>query len=203
MLWRVMDLKALSKTPGYIRRKCFIKRRHGMSVQVIHHQSDLLCFWIMNLKQFPDLVCPVNPSSSFTDRYMPPACQWFCEDEDAAGSISDIFTVLTLRPSRFHRDRCSGFSKKLVWLFIHADDRIQSTILFLIQIQNVFHASNEGGVLFRRNAPAFTEMGLELVFLKAVPRLHGRCCQCTAARPPYRPIISMSIWTIPVVERYS
>lgn len=72
----------------------------------------------------PYLICPVNPSSSFADRYMPPTCQWFCENKDAAGSVSNIFTVLTFRYSRLYRDRGSGFAKKLVWFFIHADDRI-------------------------------------------------------------------------------
>ncbi len=203
MLWRVMDFKSLGKVPGYIRRKCFIQRCHGMGIEVIHHKPNLFCFGIMNLKQFPYLICPVNPSSSFTDRYMSPACQWFCENKDAAGSVANVFTVLAFRPSRFHRDRIPGFAKKLVWLFIHADYRIQSTILLLVQIQDIFHAGYEGSVLIRWDAPAFMKMGFQFVFLKAIPRQHGIRCQYTAVLLPYRLTILMSIWSAQVVEHCS
>lgn len=140
-----------------------------MSVQVIHHQPDLFCFWIIDLQQFPDLVRPIDPSPSFTGCHVPPASRWVCKDKDAAGSVADIFTILALRPSRLHRDRVSGLAKKLVWLFIHADDQIQSAVLLLVQIQNIFHAGDEG-----RSDPAECTSiygdGVLVRFLKAVPR---------------------------------
>ena len=157
-----------------------------LNIQIIHHKPDFGSVWIVNLQQIPNLICPVDSSSSLTGRNMPPACQRLCEYKNATGSITNVFSILTFRVSWLHRDGHSGFFKRL-----------------LIQVQNIFHASHKCCILFWRNTPALTKMWLELVFLKGALPPRERCCQCTVVQLICQPKVAGTILIAPLEEHYS
>jgi hypothetical protein len=126
-----------------------------MSVEIIHYQPNLSAIRIITFQQMLDLLSPIHFSSMFLGLNMPPAAQSFCEQKDATTAISDVFIILTFGSTSLHRDGWSCFPKKLVWLFVHANDRIIWIIWLLVKIQDIFHTGNKGGVVLWRYHPAF------------------------------------------------
>lgn len=174
-----------------------------MGIQIIHHQPDFWRVRIVDLQQFSNLISPVNSSPSLASGRMPPARQWLRKQKNAAGSVSNVFSVLPLWVSRLHWNWRSGFVQQLIRLLIHTDDGKRLFEGLLIQIQNILHTSHKCSILFRGNAPAFTKMRLEFVFLKGTLPTHVRCYRCIATPPIYQPGVAASIWLDPLAERYN
>jgi|GEM_PF-3263596 len=70
---------------------------------------------------------------------------------------------------RFMGIACLDSPKQLVGLLVHADDGAIRIIGLLINIQNIFHAGNKGGIVSRRDDPALLQMRFELVFFRICP----------------------------------
>ena len=138
-----------------------------MSVQIVHDQSDFGTFGILHFQQMPDLMSPVNLGSMLLWTRVTPTGQGFSKQEDTAGTIADILIILTLGPVTFHRNRLPCFAKQLIRLLIHADHRVFRVVWLLVQIQNILHASDKGGVLFGWDHPALVQMWLQFVFFRS------------------------------------
>ena len=69
---------------------------------------------------------------------------------------------------RLHPGDRAGFTNQLHGLFIHADQRAGRIICPFVQVQNVFHAGDEFGVLLGRNYPALSQMRFEAVFFRTL-----------------------------------
>ena len=139
-----------------------------MRVQVVHHQHHLLCVRILLRQQPLDLVRPVFLRAAFLRIRIPPRAQWLRKQENATGSIPDIFVVKPLRFPRLDLDPASCVAEKLQRLFVHAHYRTRCVIRPAIHVKHVFHACDERGVLLWRYAPTLLQVRLEFVFFKAL-----------------------------------
>ncbi len=73
-----------------------------MSIQIVHYQPYFLAFGVLNFKEMSDLIRPLDFGAVFPWIGMSPASQGFREQKDAAGSIPNIFAVLSGAGSRLH-----------------------------------------------------------------------------------------------------
>jgi hypothetical protein len=55
--------------------------------------------------------------------------------------------------------------QQLLRALVHTEDRPQGVIRATIDLQNVLHAADKLGIVFRRDTPTLLQMGLDLVFL--------------------------------------
>lgn len=94
-----------------------------------------------------------------------PSRQWFHENEDTAGSFSDIFGIRLLYVARAHRQRLQMVIQHLVWLFVHADHRHFRIIWLFIYIEDIFHARYKIRIFLWRDTPVVIHVGTEFVFL--------------------------------------
>ena len=115
----------------------------------------------------PDLVGLINFGPTLLRARVTPACQGFRKQEDAAGAIADILIVLTPGSATLHQDGLPCYAKQLIRLLIHADHRVFRVVWLLVQIQNILHASDKGGVLFGWDHPALVQMWLQFVFFRS------------------------------------
>lgn len=170
MLGRIVNLEAFGERSGLGWGECLVEGSDGMCVQVIHDQPDQRRFGIVYSKQFLDLPCPVQGGSAGKRGHMAPRRQRLAEQEDAGGAATDVFAIQLGAGTLPHGERFSRIRQQLVRLFIHAyhgDCRIKRQ---LVQIKDILHAGDERGILFRGDAPVFTPMGLQVVFLKPCVR---------------------------------
>lgn len=109
---------------------------------------------------------PVFCRALFPYAYITPSRQWFHENEDTAGSFSDIFGIRLLYVAGAHRQRLQMIIQHLVWLFVHADHRHFRIIWLFVYIEDIFHVHYKIRVFLWRDTPVFIHVGTEFVFLK-------------------------------------
>jgi len=61
-------------------------------------------------------------------------------------------------------ERGTNLCQQLFRALVHTDDRPQGIIRATIDLQNVLHAADKLGIVFRRDTPTLLQMRLELVF---------------------------------------
>jgi len=64
-----------------------------------------------------------------------------------------VFIIVTLRLTRFRGERLTGLSYLLLARLIDTDERLLRSIGPVIDIQHVFHGTDEFGIGFGRNTP--------------------------------------------------
>ncbi len=99
---------------------------------------------VFNFKQIPDLIRPLDFGSIFPWIGMSPASQSFREQKDAAGSIPNIFAVLSGAGSPLHGNRLSRLAKKLVGLLVHTDNRKIRIVGLLLNFQYILMQATVG-----------------------------------------------------------
>lgn len=109
---------------------------------------------------------PVFCRALFPYAYITPSRQWFHENEDTAGSFSDIFGIRLLYVAGAHRQRLQMIIQHLVWLFVHADHRHFRIIWLFVYIEDIFHVHYKIRVFLWRDTPVFIHVGTEFVFFK-------------------------------------
>ena len=77
MLWRVVNLKSVEKTPCFTRLKHFIQGCTFMGIEIVHNKSNLLSIWIVDIQKLLNLHCPVRLCTAVCYRYLSFAGQWF------------------------------------------------------------------------------------------------------------------------------
>src|SRR5271168_3399976 len=100
---------------------------------------------------------------------MPPAFQGREHHEQAGRPVAPVFVIVPGGPSGLRGDRQTRFGNELLRGLVDADQRAVRIARPLINLQNVFHGGNKGGVLVRRNDPLLFQMRLESVFFSVRP----------------------------------
>ena len=80
------------------------------------------------------------------------------------GHIQNLFSVYHLA----HRQRLPGFSKQLIWLFIHTYHRNRRIIRHLIDVKDILHAGYEFCIFFRWDTPVGIFVRSKFIFFKVV-----------------------------------
>ena len=84
-----------------------------------------------------------------------PACQWLGKHKQVANSVSFILVVNALRLARADRYWDLGFPNLLFGALVHANDWVQWIIGPMVDVQDVFHPTNELSIVFGSNTPLF------------------------------------------------
>ena len=164
MFGRVVKLESLQYSPGFRRRKSFIKGSRRMSVQVVHHQGDLISLRKMNVREIPHAMSPINSSAMIRHLEMPPAFQGSEQHEQVTDPGPLIFVVVSPRLSRTFRNGSPRLFDLLAVSFIHANQWARRIGWTLINFQDVFHRAHKIAVGLRRNAPLLLQPRLNFVF---------------------------------------
>ena len=123
----------------------------------------------------PDLVGLINFGPTLLRARVTPACQGFRKQEDAAGAIADILIVLTPGSATLHQDGLPCYAKQLIRLLIQTEHRTFRGIGLLVQVHNILHAGDKGGVLFGWDHPALVQTWLQFAYLGAGIPTRARC----------------------------
>ena len=82
------------------------------------------------------------------DTHMVSAAKWFNKSKYATGAIPLIFGIRFLVVTRTNRQWLPYIIQKLVWLFIHTDNRVHRVIWEFINIKDIFHAGYKISIFF-------------------------------------------------------
>ena len=117
-----VNLDLLANASRFLRFKGLVERGEAMCVQVVHHEHDFLCVWIMDIDEFTEHLCEIVFRAMGADRHVPLASQRFKAQEKTTHALSLIFVVKTLHlPWRSrHRETC--FAHELFAGFIQAHE---------------------------------------------------------------------------------
>ena len=137
-----------------------------MRIEVIHYKDDLLGVGVHPIDQIFYLICPINCCTMLMHTNVVPASKGFYKSEDAAGPLSYILGIHFLIVTGTHCPGFSGFSKKLIRLFVHTDNRDIRIIGKFIQIKDIFHAGYEFCIRFVGEAPVVAAVRSKFVFLE-------------------------------------
>src|SRR5262249_41741038 len=135
-------------------RKGFIQRSGGVSVKVIHDQSNHVRFWKMHVDQLLHLHGEVILGAACRNVDVPPTTQRLDEQEKIGCAFTAIFIVV---PSRLSWPSWQGLPRltdQLHRTFIKTDLWTPLLIWLGIQIQHILHVPDKVRA-YARNAPFF------------------------------------------------
>ena len=98
---------------------------------------------------------------------MMPANKSFYKNDDTIGSISFIFRINFLVVTRMPYPRLSGFTQKLIMLFVHTDNRNSWIVRNFINIKDIFHVCCKFDIRFAGEAPVVTTVRSKFAFLES------------------------------------
>ena len=137
-----------------------------MCIQVVHDQYDLLNIRVHDIYKILNLLCPVYCGTMLPDTDVMHATERFHKSEYTTGSVPGVFGIHLFVIARTHRPRLSGFSKQLIWLFVHANYWNLRVIGEFIYVQNVLHTCYEFRICFRWETPVLAFVRSKPVFLR-------------------------------------
>lgn len=184
MLRGMMKFNLLPDTTSIIRLKRLVQGRDVVRIQVVADKNDLSRVWEVLIYKLFDFLRPVRLAAMCTDCHPSPAFMRSREHEAAAGAVSDVFMVNSLRMVVGRQVDClSRIVVKFNGLLIHADQRPQRISRAGIHFKHILHMGHERGVLFRRDAPHFPQVRLIPVFFRMRPTcigdMDGTICSST------------------------
>ena len=138
-----------------------------MCVEIIHNKYYLFNTRVHLVNEIFDLLSPVHCGAMLSDTYMVASAKWLYESKYTAGSISNILGVYLFIVSRTHCPGVTCFTEKLIWLFVHTDNRVKRIIGQLVNIKDILHGSNELRIRYVWDTPVVTAMRSKPVFFRA------------------------------------
>src|SRR5215210_1870032 len=162
----VVDLQLRSDAPGLGRDERFIQGGWGMGVEVVHHQHYSLGLWVVDLYRLLYAVRPVDLRSPLGDADVAPASQRLANDEEVGRSVALVLVVLTGSPPSRDGEWLPYLREKLLALLIQANLREALVVGAGVDLKDILHAPDEGGVLLWRDGPLPFEPGLYGTFLR-------------------------------------
>lgn len=139
-----------------------------MGIQIVHYKNNLFCIRVHDISEVFYFFCPVNSRPVFPDADMMLSRKWFYKSKDAACSIAGIFRIHFPVIAGTHRERIPRLSQKLVWFFIHADNRAHRVIWKFIGVKDIFHTCYEFCIFFWRDAPVVTAVRSKFIFFNTL-----------------------------------
>lgn len=109
-----------SNPPGFSRLKRVIESTVGMGIEIIENHLDALRIGISDIDQPAHLVSKIDFGTIVRHGNMPPACQWFEEQEEITGAVPFVFIIIALYLSRLCGQWSTGFFKQLPGGFVKA-----------------------------------------------------------------------------------
>src|SRR5829696_3878281 len=166
VLWGVVDLQPLQQPPSFSRGERFIQSGRGMGVEVVHNQNDLLSVRVVQINQLLYAVRPVVLGPPLGDTDVTPAGQGLANDEEVGRPLTLVLVVLTGGPSRRDGEWLPYLSHELLALLVQAHLRETFVIGAGVDLKDILHAPDEGGILLWRDGPLPLEPGLYGTFLR-------------------------------------
>jgi hypothetical protein len=151
----IMDLSFI-RDPFRLRWiKSFIKRRLGMGIEIVHHQTNFFHMRLMLINKFSDKIRPIHLCPLCCDLSISLTYSWCKSHKNVCGSISLILCIIPQWLARESGERSTNFPKQLGRHFIHTYVRILRIIRFFLDISDCFHVTDKGGIVLWRHTPFF------------------------------------------------
>ena len=116
-----MKLHALQNAASFTRRKRLIQRSRRVSIEVILHQSNVLCVRINLINQPTNHLGVVVHGALLGHLDMPLARQWFNHHKQVTCAFAFILIIHALRLACLNRNRKVGISMQHNWFLIQAN----------------------------------------------------------------------------------
>ena len=100
------------------------------------------------------------------DLDVPPAQQRGEQQEETAHPLPHVLVVLAGGLPRFGRQRRAAVGEELLAALVQADQGVLGVGGALVDVEDVLHRRDEGGVALRGQTPVLLQPGLEFVFLR-------------------------------------
>jgi hypothetical protein len=113
MFGRRMALSFIRDSFRLRRIKRFIQRCFGMSIQIVHHETNPLHVRIMLVNKFFDKVCPIHFSALLRYFGIPLTCSGFESHKNICGPIPLLLGVIPQELPRLRWKRCTHFPDEL------------------------------------------------------------------------------------------
>src|SRR5215203_6788663 len=169
----VMNLQLTSDAPGLGGGERFIQGGGSMGVEVVQNQHDLLGLWVVDVYQLLYAMCPVELGPPLGDTDVTPAGQGLTNDEEVGRPLTLVLVVVTGGVPRADGEGLPHFAHELLALLVEANLRETLVVGAGVDLKDVLHAPDEGGVLLWRDGPLPLEPGLYGTFLR-VRRTNSR-----------------------------
>src|SRR5215211_64216 len=160
----VMKLDSAREPVSLLRTEGGIERGGGMGVEVVDHQPNGFGGGIVDVRQFPDPAGEVAGGALRADPDVAPTAVAVDGHRHAAGSTAGIFVIDPAAATGSGREGRRHLGPQRTRALIEADHRATRIGGFGIQIEDGFHAPDEGRGQFG-DAPLLALPGLEVVFL--------------------------------------
>lgn len=139
-----------------------------MGVEIVHYKNDLFCIRVYGIGKIFDFFCPINSRPVFPYADIMLSRKWFYKSKDTACAIAGIFRIHFLVIAGTHGERFPYLPQKLVWFFIHADNRTQGVIWKFVDVENIFHTCYEFCIFFWRDAPVVIAVRSKFIFFNTL-----------------------------------
>lgn len=153
MLWRVVPLDSLHQSTRYGRLKSAIQAMRPVCIEVVLNQDNPLGIRIHLFTEIANHLGIVQAGSLRANYHFSLACQWLKEHEQGTGSFSFVFVIHAGHLPHRSSYRLSHFRENLFGSFIEAHLRESLVVGPRVDLQNIFHSTDESGILLRRNTP--------------------------------------------------
>lgn len=139
-----------------------------MGIEIIHYKDNLFCIWVHGINEVFYFFRPVNSRPAFPDADMMLSCKWLYKSKDAARAVADIFGIHFPVITGTHWERLPCLSQKLVWFFIHTDNRAHGIIRKFIDVEDIFHTCYEFCIFFWRDTPVVIAVRSKFIFFNTL-----------------------------------
>lgn len=136
-----------------------------MGIELVHDQDDPLGVRVVDIDQRLDAGGEVDEGPLLAHRNRAPAPQRFSNQDQIGDPTPDVFRIVAGGMPRDREARWTDLVQQLPTRFVEADDRSGRDIRTLVDRQDILQMPDEIRISGRGQAPLFTQMRFELVFL--------------------------------------
>jgi hypothetical protein len=119
----------------------------------VQNQNHLLGLRVVQIDQLLYAVCPVDLGALLGNADVTPAKQRLANDEEVGRPVALLLVVITGGVPRADGEWLPYLSHQLLALFVQANLRETLLVGAGVDLKDVLHAPDEGGILLWRNGP--------------------------------------------------
>src|SRR6266849_3079142 len=164
---RVVDFQTPGQLMGLVCWKSFVQRSDTVGVQIVAHQFHLSSLWVVLFQQAAYFLGPIDAGPAVPTTDATPATQRVEKHKHSLHPTTLIVIILTRRLAGSQRQRRLLVAYQLLAGFIHTNQGLFRRVFGGIDIEDVFHLSNEPRPVPFRNAPTLLAPRLQFIFFSA------------------------------------
>jgi len=141
-----MELQFSKESPCFFRSEEFVEDVGFVRIEVVEHHPDADCIRVVLIDECLHLLDELLLAAALCHLNVSPADEWLAHHEEVPCTVALVSIVVPSDRSRAGRERVADVLVERLVTLVEADDRTSWVVWLVVEVEDIFHPTNEGGV---------------------------------------------------------